>query len=73
MAAALEGVEDKPPAMPEGLARARINPETGLLTRLDDNDAIMEIFEAGRLPPMPESGQGEIEDAPLEEDPYQIY
>jgi penicillin-binding protein 1A len=73
MAAALEGVEDQPPTTPEGLARARIDPETGLLTRLDDDDAIMEVFQAGRLPPMPESGQGEIEDAPLEEDPYQIY
>ena len=73
MAAALQGVEDKPPTAPEGLARARIDPDTGLLTRLDDDDAIMEIFQAGRLPPMPESGQGEIEDAPLEEDPYQIY
>jgi penicillin-binding protein 1A len=73
MAVALEGVEDKPPATPEGLARARIDPDTGLLTRLDDDNAIMEIFQAGRLPPMPESGQGETEDAPLEEDPYQIY
>jgi len=73
MAVALENVEDNPPVMPEGLARARIDPDTGMLARLDDSDAIMEIFQAGRLPPMPETGQGEINDAPLEEDPYEIY
>lgn len=73
MAVALDGVEDKPPAIPEGLARARIDPDTGLLARLDDGDAIMEIFQAGRLPPMPESGQGESPDAAPEEDPYEIY
>jgi len=71
--AALDGGEDKPPEMPEGLARARIDPETGLLARLDDRDAIMEIFEAGKLPPMADSGYGESPDAPLEEDPYEIY
>jgi penicillin-binding protein 1A len=73
MAVALEGIEDKPPAVPEGLARARIDPDTGLLARLDDDDAIMEIFQAGRLPPMPESSQGESPDAAPEEDPYEIY
>jgi penicillin-binding protein 1A len=73
MAVALDGVEDKPPETPEGLARARIDPDTGLLARLEDRNAIMEIFQAGRLPPMPESGQGESPDAPLEEDPYEIY
>jgi penicillin-binding protein 1A len=73
MAVALDGVEDKPPTMPEGLARARIDPDTGLLARLDDDDAIMEIFQAGKLPPMPESGPGDSQDAALEEDPYEIY
>lgn len=73
MAVALEGIEDQPPVMPEGLARARINPETGLLARLDEEGAIMEIFQAGQLPPMAGTGQGESEDAPLEEDPYEIY
>ena len=61
------------PATPEGLARAKIDPETGLLARLDDEDGIMELFEAGRLPPMPETGQGDNQDAPLEEDPYEIF
>jgi len=73
MAVALANVEDTPPVMPEGLARARIDADTGMLARLDDDDAIMEIFQAGRLPPMPDTGQGEIDDAPLEEDPYEIY
>ena len=73
MAVALKGVEDRPPAMPDGLARARIDPDTGLLARLDDEGAIMEIFEAGKLPPVPETGQGESQDAAPEEDPYEIY
>jgi len=73
MAVALDGVEDRPPEAPEGLARARIDPETGLLARLEDRDAIMELFQAGRLPPMPESGHGESPDALPEEDPYEIY
>lgn len=73
MAVALEGSEDRPPTMPDGLARARIDPDTGLLARLDDDDAIMEIFEAGKLPPMPETGLGESQDAAPEEDPYEIY
>ncbi len=73
MAVALEGVEDSPPVMPEGLARAKIDPETGMLARLDNSRAIMEIFQVGRLPPMQEPGQGENQDVPLEEDPYEIY
>jgi penicillin-binding protein 1A len=73
MAIALDGVEDKPPAMPEGLAQAKIDPTSGMLARLDNSDAIMEIFEAGRLPPMQEIDQGDDQDVPLEEDPYEIY
>jgi penicillin-binding protein 1A len=70
---ALEGVEDRPPTMPEGLAQAKIDPESGMLARLDNPDAIMEIFQAGRLPPMQDTSQGDDQDAPLEEDPYEIY
>lgn len=73
MAVALEGLEDKQPVMPEGLSQARIDPESGMLARLDNEDAIMEIFQAGRLPPMQEMDQGEDQDVPLEEDPYEIY
>ena len=73
MGTALEGVPDRPPTMPEGLARARIDPETGLLARLDDADAIMEIFEAGRLPPKNDPQAGDDKDDATEEDPYEIY
>jgi len=70
---ALEGVPETLPSMPDGLAQARIDPETGLLAPLDSEGTIMEIFQAGRLPPMQETGQGETQHAPLEEDPYEIY
>ncbi|MBT8048837.1 MAG: penicillin-binding protein 1A [Xanthomonadales bacterium] len=73
MAVALEGVEDKPPPMPEGLSQAKIDPESGLLARLENNNGIMELFEAGTLPAMQETGQGEDQDVPLEENPYEIY
>jgi penicillin-binding protein 1A len=73
MAVALEGLEDSPPQVPEGLAQARIDPESGLLARLDNNDAIMEIFQAGRLPPMQQAPGGESQDVSSEEDPYEIY
>jgi len=73
MAAALEGLEDKPPRMPEGLAQARIDPESGLLARRDNDDAIMEIFRAGRLPPMQQSLGEEAQDVSSEEDPYEVY
>ena len=73
MAVALEGLEDQQPLMPEGLSQARIDPESGLLARLGHEDAIMEIFQAGRLPPMQEEEQGDNQDVPLEEDPYEIY
>lgn len=73
MAVALQGVEDRPPVMPSGLAQARIDPETGLLTRLDNPDAIMEIFAAGNLPAMEAETIGDSEDASSAESPYEIY
>lgn len=73
MAVALQGVEDQPPVMPSGLAQARIDPETGLLTRLDNPDAIMEIFAAGNLPVMEAETVGESQDASSAENPYEIY
>ncbi len=73
MAVALEGVADQQPPMPPGLAQARIDPETGLLARLDNPDAIMEIFAAGNLPPMEPEAVGESQDAPVSENPYEIY
>ncbi|MDT8319248.1 MAG: penicillin-binding protein 1A [Xanthomonadales bacterium] len=73
MGAALEGVPDRPPAMPEGLAQARIDPQTGLLARLDDADAIMEIFQTGRLPPKNDPKTGDDKGDETEENPYEIY
>jgi penicillin-binding protein 1A len=73
MRVALEGLPDTPPSMPDGLAQARIDPETGLLAPLDRDGTIMEVFQAGRLPPMKETGPGDTSNAPVEEDPYQIY
>jgi len=70
MGVALEDVPDIPPAMPEGLAQARIDPETGLLARLDNPDAIMELFEAGNLPRMEQRPAGDNRDVTEEEDPY---
>ncbi|MFC1795988.1 penicillin-binding protein 1A [Pseudomonadota bacterium] len=73
MAVALEGLEDSPPRMPEGLAQAKIDPESGLLARRDNEDAIKEIFQAGRLPPMQPSLGEETQDLQSDEDPYEIY
>lgn len=73
MRVALEGVPDTPPEMPDGLAQARIDPETGLLAPLDREGAIMEIFQADRLPPMMDGVAGDEQDASAEEDPYEIY
>ena len=71
MATALKGMKDEPPKMPEGLAQARINPVTGLLTKLDNSDAIVEIFEVGKLPPMEAVAGGESQDASSAENPYE--
>jgi len=73
MRTALRDVPDEPPEMPEGLAQARIDPESGLMAKLDNPDAIMELFQVGRLPRMEEGQMGDNPDAPEEEDPYDIY
>ncbi len=73
MAVALQGIEDRPPKMPEGLAQAKIDPKTGLIARLDNTDAIMEVFEVGNMPPMEADAGGENQDASPAEDPYENY
>jgi penicillin-binding protein 1A len=73
MRAALEGSPDTAPEAPEGLARARIDPETGMIVTLGGENAIMEVFQAGRLPPVQENVPGAEQDAQIEEDPYEIY
>lgn len=73
MREALRDVPDIPPALPEGLATARINPETGLIATLENESAIMELFETGTLPPMEEASHTLETHATPEEDPYDIY
>jgi penicillin-binding protein 1A len=70
MRVALQGVPDKAPEIPEGITRARIDPQTGLLARVGNNDAIMEVFSLGSLPPMEDAVEGDQSDAVTEEDPY---
>lgn len=73
MRVALQDIPDEQPVMPAGLAQARIDPETGLLARLDNPDAIMEIFAAGNLPAMEAETTGESQDDSAAENPYEIY
>lgn len=73
MAQALAGVEDRPPEIPDGLAQARIDPESGLLATLDNPNAILEVFESDRMPDMQPQAQGDLEDVTAEENPYEIY
>ena len=73
MRTALHGVPDEQPQMPAGLAQARIDPVTGLLSSPDNTDAIMELFQAGRLPEMEDSRTGDNPDVAKEEDPYDFY
>lgn len=70
MRAALEGVPDQPPRMPGGLAQARIDPESGLLAKLDNPDSIMEWFQAGNLPEMEIQPTGDNPESVEEENPY---
>lgn len=70
MRVALQDVPDKPPEIPEGITRARIDPQTGLLARIGNQEAIMEVFSMGSLPPMEDAVEGEQSDAVTEEDPY---
>ena len=70
---ALQNIPDKVPEIPEGITQARIDPETGLLARLENTDAVMEVFSQGSLPPMEDALEGDHSDAPTEEDPYDSY
>lgn len=73
MGVALEGVEDREPEMPDGLAQARIDPDSGLLATLDNPNAILEVFESSQMPEMQPQAQGDPEDVTTEENPYEIY
>jgi penicillin-binding protein 1A len=71
MRQALQGIKDRPPQMPEGLAQAKINPETGLIARLDNPDTMMEVFEVGKMPPMEAAAGGDSQDVSAAQDPYE--
>lgn len=73
MRVALEGVPDVAPVIPEGVTQARIDPETGLLARANNPDAVMEVFMTGTLPPMEDPINSEQIETGLEEDPYGVY
>lgn len=73
MRVALQGVPDQVPELPEGITQARIDPETGLLARVDSRDAIVEVFALGSLPPMEDAKEGDRSDAVKEENPYDSF
>ncbi len=73
MRVALRDVPDQPLEMPEGITQARIDPDSGLLARIENRDAIVEVFDMGSLPPMEDAKEGEQSDAVTEEDPYDSF
>jgi len=73
MRVALKDVPDEVPEIPEGITQARIDPATGLLARLENPEAIMEVFSTGSLPPMEDAQGGDHSDAVTEEDPYDSF
>ncbi len=70
MRVALQGVPDLVPEIPEGITKARIDPVTGLLARVENQNAVMEVFKTGSLPPMEDALKGGQVDVDPEEDPY---
>jgi penicillin-binding protein 1A len=73
MRVALQDVPDQTPEIPEGITQARIDPVTGLLARIENRDAIVEVFDMGSLPPMEDAKEGEQSDAVTEENPYDSF
>lgn len=73
MRVALEDVPEQAPEVPEGITQARIDPDTGLLARIENREAIVEVFDMGSLPPMEGPKEGEQSDAVTEEDPYDSF
>jgi penicillin-binding protein 1A len=70
MRVALTDVPDLVPEIPEGITQARIDPDTGLLARPENRNAVMEVFQTGSLPPMEDAVEGEHSETGTEEDPY---
>lgn len=73
MRVALTGVQDQPLEIPEGITQARIDPDTGLLARVENRDAIMEVFSTGSLPQMEDAVVGDNSGTGAEEDPYDTF
>ncbi len=71
MRVALQGVPEQIPEIPEGITKARIDPATGLLARIENQDAVMEVFKMGSLPPMEDAVEDtQSETGDEEDDPY---
>jgi penicillin-binding protein 1A len=73
MRVALQDMPEHALDIPEGITQARIDPETGLLARLENQAAIMEVFHMGSLPPMEDAVEGDHSDAATQEDPYDSF
>jgi len=73
MRVALRDVPEQAPEIPEGITQARIDPETGLLARLENPAAVMEVFKTGTLPSMEDAVEGDDSDVSTEEDPYDSF
>ena len=50
MRLALDGVPENAPSLPDGLVIARIDPETGLLAKPGQSNAIFETFQEELVP-----------------------
>jgi len=70
MRVALTDIPDLVIEIPEGITQARIDPDTGLLARPENRNAVMEVFQTGSLPPMEDAVEGEHSETGTEEDPY---
>ena len=68
MQQALRGRPERTPPEPVGLARALINPDTGLRARPGAAGALPEWFHADNLPPLEAA-----DERPSETDPYDIF
>jgi penicillin-binding protein 1A len=73
MRVALKNIPDQLPDTPDGITKARIDPDSGLLARIENPEAIMEVFDAGTLPPMEEAVEGQQSEISQDEDPYDIF
>ena len=73
MRVALKDVPETTRDIPEGITQARIDPDSGLLARIENQDAILEVFDMGSLPPMEDAVEGDQSDAVTEEDPYDSF